>query len=221
MKFKEEHVLCFDGCDFNPYGIRKNDKLLNYEGTVDFFREMDVTEEELLALNEYIMESPFHSFYDNPFCSFEDGWKENYINGYRSSCDEESSPSDLLERDIRDIILAVEAECTNGETTWKARLKNYTAHDDYVYLEIEGMGSCIRTYYVDTEEYWVMFPEFDLGATLTYPEDVRWNVEKLTRVFGNEYDATTVSFILREYEKVRKEAFMLSLDKSVSFSEYR
>ena len=52
----------------NPYGLYNSQlKPMSREETIEFFNEIDLTDEELLSLNDYILEDAGHSFFDNAY----------------------------------------------------------------------------------------------------------------------------------------------------------
>lgn len=205
MRYFRKDTVLWDDEFTNAYGIHSSSgSLLWHSEVIDYFRKLKVTQEELEELNDYILQSPFHSFYDNVFDVYDDcGYPCNFIIGYRLSKDRKPSEEELevirYEEEFRNTILSMKACCRHDGCEWEALIRKVEIFSGYYILTIEGMGSSIRTYIGNSSEYWVMFPDFNLGTSIADPWNKQWNIEKLTMVFGNSYDAISVASIIEVF----------------------
>lgn len=100
----------------------------------------------------------------------------------------------------------LEYNCQYNDELWNSSIKNIKEEIGYSILEIEGKSSRIVTYVGKSDEqYWSFFPEYELSTSLSYPDDLFWNIEKLQRLFGNPYDAVTVSYGIQTYYSYKNE----------------
>lgn len=101
----------------------------------------------------------------------------------------------------------LEYKCRLDDEIWNASIKNIKEEIGYSILEIEGKSSRIVTYIGKNDgQYWCFFPEHELSSGLSYPDDLFWNIEKLQRLFGNSYDAVTVSCGIQTYSAYKQAA---------------
>lgn len=74
--------------NLNPYGLSKDGVALNYDETVNYFKEINITDHELELLNNFIREDSSNSFYSNAYCMwYENGYAMSFIDGYRAECE--------------------------------------------------------------------------------------------------------------------------------------
>lgn len=92
------------------------------------------------------------------------------------------------------ILENIEYICTYKKSNWKATIKDIWCYDEnYIEFTVRGRGSRIKAYFGKGQnEYWICFPELNKGCGLADPGDHFWNLEKLSDLFDNIIDATTV-----------------------------
>lgn len=94
-------------------------------------------------------------------------------------------------------------KCTRGLEEWSGIIRSDEEFNGYYKILLEGRSSSIRTYYGHAgSEYWACFPDFSLSASLAHPNDIFWNIEKLTEVFGNVCDAITVAEGIKHHHNI-------------------
>lgn len=99
----------------------------------------------------------------------------------------------------------LEYNCQYNDEIWNSSIKNIKEEMGYSILEIEGKSSRMMTYIgKNDEQYWCFFPEYELSSSLSYPDDLFWNIEKLQRVFDNPYDAVTISYGIQAYYSYKR-----------------
>lgn len=170
----------------NPYGLHDQyDQPLSRNKTIDYFNEIEINDEELISLNQYIKDDKENTFYNNPFALFEDSFtKCNYIDALRTHKDMEK---EYLQRNF-------DFECSNGNRTWLVKVRDLKEFKGYVRLDIICNGNRFYTFAGNADgELWICFPQIDKSTTLSYPEDVFWNMGELFRLLKNEIDAISIA----------------------------
>ncbi len=88
--------------------------------------------------------------------------------------------------------------CTYEDVVWSSEMEEIRRTNDYIELEIQGNGT--MTYAVIGRSHntnWIMFPNLDKGASLSYLGDSFWNNEKLVDILEDPLRATTITQALK------------------------
>lgn len=177
----------------NPYGLHNQYmEPMTRKETIHLFNQLEMTNDELIKLNEYIKEHPNHTFYDNAFGLYEDEFTPlNYIEGLRSI----AFVQDEIEKDTYDLSKPIRFYCNHENMEWESTLTDIIEYDNYVSVTIRGAGSKIETLIGYNNNYiWICFPYQRLSTTLAHPDDVLWNVNELINLFDSIKDGVTVAY---------------------------
>ena len=189
--------------DKNPYGLRNNRNLpMTRKETIAFFDQLKMTDEELNALNEYILEEPSNTFYNNPFGLFHDEFTPlTFLEGYRDDVDDRVSVESNKETyDLNDTIPFY---CSDFNEEWEGTLTDIKEYENHISLTIRGAGSKFETLIGYNNNYiWICFPYHQLSSTLAHPDDVLWNKSELSRLFESTKDGITVAYGFRKLFEV-------------------
>ena len=186
--FNKKLVLRHSG-RLNPYGLATERGIsMTRAQTIEYFTKLNVTDEELISLNEFILSHPNCTIYDHPFCSYGPSpeIRYNYIEALRA--DEEFTYY-LFPDDIS-------FTCSYHNTSWDCEITSITNFTGYITCTISGKGSSFKTYLGHSDEWWICFPYINLSASLAHPKDLFWNHEELYRIFGNHFDAATIALAI-------------------------
>lgn len=176
----------------NPYGL-VHDYWNHFttKETIDFFKSINVTNDELIALNEYIKEDKYHSFNDLAFPYFEyEGKPMNFIEGLRET--------QSLENQYRNLNNSLSFISKYESEEWCCKITNYAKYLGYICFTVTGKGSSITAYVGRADVLWICFPDLDKGTSLSNPDDVYWNSEKLSNLFQSIPDGITVANAIKK-----------------------
>lgn len=85
-------------------------------------------------------------------------------------------------------------ECSYKNQKWTGTIKKINDYGSYTGCVIDGRGSSIEMYIGKADEMlWVCFPYQNLSSSLSSPEDIFWNTEKLADLFDSTIDGVTVA----------------------------
>lgn len=98
-------------------------------------------------------------------------------------------------------------ECKYKDNIWLSYIKNMENHDNYIRCVIEGRGSSILTFIgkESNKENWIFFPLHEKGCFLSNYDDFFWNLEKLTNLFENIIDGTTIATAITLFKAKKQE----------------
>lgn len=162
---------------WNPFTTRE---------TIEYFKSLNLTNEELIELNEYINEDKDHSFYDNVFPYFEeDGTPLNFIESLREHS--------YLYYQYKQLLESSSFVSTYKNDEWICKITNFVEFAGYISFTVTGKGSSITAYAGSADIFWICFPDLDIGTSLSNPDDIFWNTEKLSDLFQSIPDAITVA----------------------------
>lgn len=179
----------------NPYGLYNSQlKPMSREETIEFFNEIDLTDEELLSLNDYILEDAGHSFFDNAYMVWNEcGEHMNFIDGLRMSetCWNEDTSAEEAESHI------ITYEAHFEDQSWMATIDRIQLYHDYSDVVFKGRGSAIRAFVGRADELWICMPDQHVCTTLASSDDIFWNGEMLSSLMKNNIDGATLAYGIR------------------------
>lgn len=178
----------------NPYGLYSPSyfKPMTRQETIDFFNEIEITDEELRLLNEYVLEDPKHTFYDNAYSVWEESGSEmNFIDGLRMR--------EIIDEDMRKQMERISYEAKYEAQSWEASITHLEFYQGYVSLIFEGRGSAIKCLIGRTrQELWICMLDWNVCTTLAHPEDILWNHEAVSSLMKSFIDGATIAYGIRE-----------------------
>ncbi len=192
MFFNKNKVLSH-AHKINPYGLYDDYGYpLSRKETIDFFQKIDLTDQELDILNQYIKKSRTHSFYDNFFLVYdENGHEVDYITGLRSH---QEMVKDFESKNFSFI-------CTESNHEWNVDIKGIENFNGYIRCHIICNGNDFYTYMgLTDQELWICFPHIDKATILSTFEDTFWNTDELYRLLKNKTDAISIAFAVKKLE---------------------
>lgn len=185
--FDKKLVMHNNGC--NIYGLYdKNGYPLSTENTIKLFEMIQITDVELLDLNDYIEEGDgYHSYYDNFFNEYnEQGYECNFIDGRRqfyAKFDENYQPNKNYNY-----------TCEYDGEEFVVKINDFNIHKGYVEFTVITENRKIRILAGNTgNERWACFPWQNKGCLLEAPANVEINSNKIGYVFENRIIGVTIA----------------------------
>lgn len=178
--------ILFDPDGKNPYGLHDDyGNPLSEKETITYFDDIDLTDSELYHLNEYILEDKSHTFYDNPWLHYNKNDKpSNFVEYLRYK-------NDLIDKRLSvstSFILFINDE------SLMVKIKRISEFKGYVGCCIIYNNLRLYTYTGLTDSgLWICFPYLHKAAELIRIDDVEWNKNKLSELFGDVKSAAVVA----------------------------
>lgn len=90
--------------------------------------------------------------------------------------------------------MPIKYSCNYKNQEWAGTIKEIRNYGSYAGCVISGRGSSINAYIGKADEIlWICFPNHNLSSTLSKPDDIFWNSEKLGEMFNSIIDGITIA----------------------------